>query len=267
MNQVYRSDYSRNRPIQQSSGLFTLSLWDNDWENDEIILDIGCGTGDLTKFIASRDNVQSVVGIDISADAINIANKVNSVTNKCRYIVADATKLKETCTELENSFTKVLALATIHWIEDKEEVFRNVYWSLKPSGGFIASIMIKHPDDTIVAVYRGCSQIPRWKEYLQDFKGDIFPFNGTHEELNEMVQRNGFKILKSFHESLSLKGDSVAKHKGYLKPILGHLDYIPLELHDEFMEDVYQLFCSLAPKDEEGNPYWRIESLFIKLEK
>ncbi|XP_077994347.1 juvenile hormone acid O-methyltransferase-like [Glandiceps talaboti] len=267
MNQVYRSDYSKNRPIQQSSGLQALSLWDDDWQNDENILDIGCGTGELTKLIASRDNVRHVVGIDISIAAINIANRDNSITNKSRYIVADATKLPETCRELENSFTKALALATIHWIEDKEKVFKNIYWALKPSGGFIASIMIKHPDDTYVAVHNGCSQLPRWQKYLKDSKCDIFPFNGTHDELNEMVQRSGFKILKSFRESFSLKRDSIEEHKGLMKPLLGHLDYIPLELHDEFMEDAYQLFSSLAPKDEEGTPYWRFEDVFIKIEK
>ncbi|XP_077994320.1 juvenile hormone acid O-methyltransferase-like [Glandiceps talaboti] len=267
MNQIYRADYSNNRTIQISTGLFSLSFWDNDWKNDEKILDIGCGTGELTKLIASRDDVRSVVGIDISQAAINIATRDNSVTNKSRYIVADAAKLTETCEELENSFTKVLALATIHWIEDKEKVFKNIYWSLKPSGGFIASIMINHPEDTYVAVYHGCSQLPRWKKYLKDFKCNIFPFNGTLEDLNQMVTRIGFKIHKSFNESVPLKLDSIEKHKGVLKPTLGHLDYIPLELHDEFIEDAYQLFCSLAPRDEEGKPYWRVEAVFLKLEK
>ncbi|XP_077994322.1 juvenile hormone acid O-methyltransferase-like [Glandiceps talaboti] len=267
MNQIYRADYSNNRPIQNRTGLFALSLWDNDWKNDENILDIGCGTGELTKLIASRDNVRSVVGIDISQAAITIANRDNPVTNKSRYIVADATKLKESCTEFENSFTKALALATLHWIEDKEEVFKNVYWSLKPSGGFIASTLIKYADDTYVAAYQGCSQHPRWKKYLKDFKCDILPFNGTHEEINEMVTRIGFKIRRSFVESITWKLDSVDEHKGFLKPTLGQLDYIPLELHDEFMEDAYQIFCSVAPKDEEGLPYSRNEAVFMKLEK
>ncbi|XP_077994346.1 juvenile hormone acid O-methyltransferase-like [Glandiceps talaboti] len=267
MNQVYRADYSNGRSSQHRTGLFTLSFWDDDWTDDENILDIGCGTGELTKLIASRDNVRNIVGIDISQAAINIANRDNSVTNKSRYIMADAIKLKETYADLENSFTKALALATIHWIEDKEKLFKIIYWSLKLSGGFIASIMIKHPKDTIVSVYQECSQLPRWKKYLQDFKCGIFPFNGKQRDLEEIIQRNGFKIHKIVRESLSHRLDSVDENKGFIKPLLGHLDYIPLELHDEFMEDVYQLFSSLAPKDEEGNSYWRFEAVFIKLEK
>ncbi|XP_077994342.1 uncharacterized protein LOC144448066 [Glandiceps talaboti] len=102
---------------------------------------------------------------------------------------------------------------------------------------------------------------------LQDFLGQLFPFSGTLNNLNRMVERSGFIIHKSYLELLTFKLGSKEHHKGYLKPLLGHLDYIPLELHDEFMEDVYQVFYSLAPKDEDGNPYWRNYVVFLKLEK
>ncbi|XP_077994323.1 juvenile hormone acid O-methyltransferase-like [Glandiceps talaboti] len=270
MNKDYKADYLTNSSLQHSAAFEALSLWDDDdWKNDENILDIGCGTGGFTKIIASRDNVQSVVGIDYSVSAINIAKQENSVANKTRYVVADATKLKGAFTEYESSFTKAVSFNTIHWIEDKDHdnVFKNVYWSLKPSSGFVASILIRNPEDTFVTVRDGCLQLPRWTKYLKDFKCDLYPFNGRLEDLNEMVTRNGFRIHRSFHRSLEWKYGCTEKDKALIKTTFKHLDYIPLELHDEFIEDVYQLFCSLAPKDEEGNPYWRIEFVYLKLEK
>ena len=42
----------------------------------ELILDLGCGTGDITKIFA--DNGYDMIGIDISTDMLNIAREENS---------------------------------------------------------------------------------------------------------------------------------------------------------------------------------------------
>ncbi|XP_077989843.1 juvenile hormone acid O-methyltransferase-like [Glandiceps talaboti] len=267
MNEVHREDYLKNRPQVCRMGLDLSSLWKDDWIDGDNVLDIGCGTGELVKHIASRDNIRCVVGIDISETAIDIANHNNSVMNKTRYAVADATRLQESCIEFKNSFTKVISMGALHWIEDIKQVFRKAYWCLRPSGLFNALFMMKDPQDTFTSVYYECCDLPRWKDYLENFKPGLFPYPGSLQDLNEMVNEIGFKVVSSSRESPKFKFESVAEHKGFLKPLLGHLDYIPFELHAEFMEDAYQLFCSLAPKDEAGKPYWWYEVVCLKIER
>ncbi|XP_077981961.1 juvenile hormone acid O-methyltransferase-like [Glandiceps talaboti] len=269
MNDVSWKHYSKNRQLQQNVGSKTLLLLEEHWKDGDTILDIGCGTGEFTYMVAARENVQSVVGIDVSAAAIQIARLNNSITGKTTYVVGDATVLCETYPEYQNTFTKVLSFGVLHWLQDKEKekVFRNVHRTLKEKGIFVCYFAIAQVKNTLDVALDYCEQLSKWTKYLQNFKHNRNPFTGTLDDLNEMVSTIGYQIHTSYVEELTIAFDSEEKHKAYLKPILGHLDVIPTSLHEEFIDDVYQTFESLAPRDKDKRPYWYLPVVHMKLEK
>ncbi|MBF2064457.1 MAG: methyltransferase domain-containing protein [Calothrix sp. C42_A2020_038] len=95
---------------------------------NERILDVGCGTGQLTAKIA--DAGARVMGIDADAAMIEKA-KLNYP--HLEFAVADARLF-----QFDTLFDAVFSNATLHWIPEPEAVINCIYRALKPGGRFIA---------------------------------------------------------------------------------------------------------------------------------
>ncbi len=93
----------------------------------ERILDVGCGTGQLTQEIANL-NVE-VVGIDASPDMIGAARKNFP---ELRFEVCDAAALP-----FANEFDGVFSNASLHWVTDQKGAIASIARSLKPGGRFV----------------------------------------------------------------------------------------------------------------------------------
>lgn len=98
----------------------------------ERILDLGCGTGELTAQIAARG--AHVLGVDASASMVE---KARQSFPHLRFQQADARELGT-----EQPFDAVFSNATLHWIAEKEQpsVLMNVFAALKPGGRFVAEM-------------------------------------------------------------------------------------------------------------------------------
>ena len=94
----------------------------------EHILDLGCGTGQLTDKIAATG--AKVTGIDRSEEMITKARENYPQLN---FTVADATNFT-----LEQPLDAVFSNAVLHWIKQPEAVINCIQQSLKPGGRFVA---------------------------------------------------------------------------------------------------------------------------------
>jgi trans-aconitate methyltransferase len=104
------------------------------------ILDLGCGTGQLTHQIATKGAV--AIGIDRSPEMI--AQAKQNYPN-IQFEVADATNF----TFLEQ-FDAVFSNAVLHWVKPPEAAINCIWKVLKPGGIFIAEFGGKGNVQTIV---------------------------------------------------------------------------------------------------------------------
>ncbi|MBN1812568.1 MAG: methyltransferase domain-containing protein [Anaerolineae bacterium] len=98
------------------------------------ILDLGCGTGTATIEIASKlDGTGKVVGLDLSERMIEQAERKLAVLGctNVTFVVGNGTELG-----YDGCFDYVLSTNAFHHFGDKEEVFSQVWRSLKPGGIF-----------------------------------------------------------------------------------------------------------------------------------
>ena len=95
---------------------------------DERILDLGCGTGQLTEKIALAG--AEVLGIDRAASMIE---KARQNYPHLQFAVADARDF-----QVEQPFDAVFSNAALHWIPEPDAVIRCIYQALKPGGRFVA---------------------------------------------------------------------------------------------------------------------------------
>jgi trans-aconitate methyltransferase len=96
----------------------------------ERILDLGCGTGQLTAKIA--DAGASVLGLDASPDMIGQARQNYP---RLPFKLEDAAAMK-----FESEFDAVFSNAALHWMLDAAAVARNIARALKPGGRFVAEL-------------------------------------------------------------------------------------------------------------------------------
>ncbi|MEW6556293.1 MAG: methyltransferase domain-containing protein [Elusimicrobiota bacterium] len=108
------------------------------------VLELGCGTGDISFSFARRGF--EVTGVDISPTAIRMAKKrAKEKGLKVKFVVGDVTKLKGFC---DNYYDLVLDGHCLHclvWQEDRQGFLKNSLRVLKPGGYLVVNTMAMPP--------------------------------------------------------------------------------------------------------------------------
>jgi trans-aconitate methyltransferase len=94
----------------------------------ERILDIGCGTGQLTAAIAETG--ATVLGLDSSPEMIGQARQNYP---RLQFVLEDAAAMR-----FDAEFDAIFSNAALHWMLDAEAVVVNMSRALKPGGRLIA---------------------------------------------------------------------------------------------------------------------------------
>lgn len=119
-------------------------------KSGERILDLGCGTGQLTQQIALAG--AEVMGIDAAPSMIEQARQNYP---DLKFAVADARDF-----QAEQPFDAVFSNATLHWILEPDAAIGCIHQALKPGGRFVAEFGGKGNIDEIVqALYSVLSTI------------------------------------------------------------------------------------------------------------
>jgi len=154
-------------------------------EHGERILDLGCGTGDLTFSIKQRG--AHVIGLDASSEMIKEAKAKYA---DIEFVVKDAKDFS-----FEVPFDAIFSNAALHWIKPAEAVIESVWHNLKPQGRFIAELggkgNVQLVIDAIGEVLTGlhgidANQLNPW----------YFP---SIAEYSTLLESQGFRVVYASH--------------------------------------------------------------------
>lgn len=151
----------------------------------ERILDLECGTGDLTNMIYQTGAVIS--GIDSSLEMTRAAKKKYPHID---FRIIDARDIK-----IEEKFDAVFSNAVLHWIPEKGMVISQVYAHLKRGGRFVAefggkgNLQLIRTALTEVFAQRDVSIDARFK----------FRYNPTIGEYTTELEKTGFSVKLAEH--------------------------------------------------------------------
>lgn len=147
-------------------------------KNDEqAILDLGCGTGTLTVQLTSFGN--KVIGVDSSQ---NMIDKAQKQFNNIEFRVCDALALP-----FEKEFDVVFSNAVFHWISDHNTLLKNIHKALKPQGVLVCEFGASGNIATIENAFaKACKGLGY--DYALKFN---FP---TAENFGKLLENNGFVI-------------------------------------------------------------------------
>ncbi|XP_070563266.1 malonyl-[acyl-carrier protein] O-methyltransferase-like isoform X1 [Ptychodera flava] len=227
-----------------------------DWGPDDVVLDIGCGTGAYTKLLVDRGNIKSITGYDKSRDFIDVARQVNFEDGKTTYEVADATDTSTLKPEWKSAFTKAISIGVFQFIEDKKAFFKNVYMCLKPGGHLL--MRFQHFNalgtGTLEIMKQYMSDHPKWKPLTKDYTYDIdvaLLFRGTRNQLERLVIECGFSEVNVEEGGRYLYGNhNKEEFKNMIEVLFGQIQHIPPDRKQEFIEDAYQKLVEINHRDE-----------------
>ena len=177
-------DYRNSSAAQQRMAMELLS--GVQLRGDERVLDIGCGDGKITAYIAGLVPRGSVLGIDQSGEMIAFAREAFPPQDhpNLSFDVGDASHL-----DFSEEFDIVFSNSALHWVLDHGPVLAGIERSLKPGGKIFLQMGGRgNATQTSEALVVLLSQT-RWSRYFTDFS---FPYGFyAPEEYREWLKQAG----------------------------------------------------------------------------
>lgn len=194
---------------------------------DELVLDVGCGSGRITEALIERLPRGRVIALDASQSMVAAARR--------RLPRADVRVMDALELELEEPVDAILSTATFHWIADHERLFRRLRAALRRGGRLLAQCGGEGNIDEL----RGRANAVRAREpYAPHFRGWQAPWNyAAPGRTRERLLDVGFTSAECW---LAPAPQQPEHPREFLSTIvLGpHVQQLPAELREPFMDDV-----------------------------
>jgi SAM-dependent methyltransferase len=200
----------------------------------ELILDLGCGDGQLTAKIAAAG--AEVIGLDASPEMLAGARERG----------LDARLGNAEALAFESEFDAVFSNAALHWVRDQDAMLKGVHRALRPGGRFVAE-MGGHGNIAAIRVAlmaalerHGCSGLEDGVNY--------YP---APEAYTQSLEKHGFSVEQM--QLIPRPTPLPAGMRAWLTTFRsGVLAAVPEALRERVVQDTVALL-EPALRDEQGN--------------
>ena len=183
--------YKKASVHQQEWGKELISEFD--FSGSEKILDLGCGDGGLTAYLADLVPAGFITGIDASENMINSAQKTHKSKN-LRFKLMNINEI-----DFKDEFDVIVSNATLHWIKDHDRLLLNVCKALKADGIARFNFAANGNCATFFKVVR---EVMAQKQYADDFQDFDWPWTMPIIEEYELQLKNfNFSEIKVWGEN------------------------------------------------------------------
>ncbi|MGD0072010.1 MAG: methyltransferase domain-containing protein [Candidatus Bathyarchaeia archaeon] len=181
-------DYEKISLVQKSAAEILFAIININKNEDA--LDLGCGTGNLTKRI--RDITSGKIeGID-SAENMIAQAKNNYEKFKIQFKVLKAEDIK-----YAHEFDVIFCNSAFQWVTDPEKVIKNCYMALRKGGRIgIQAPATNEYSPTFIRAVESVKQNSETKETFLHFKSPWF-FMENASEYKELFENAGFTVALS----------------------------------------------------------------------
>ncbi|MCI1986395.1 MAG: class I SAM-dependent methyltransferase [Lactobacillus sp.] len=210
------------------------------------VLDVGCGTGELTKQIAALGH--QVTGIDTSAEMLSLARQHDPSGD---YRQADALTFPG-----EHDYDVIFSNAVFHWIPDQAQLTQALHRHLIP-GGLLVCEFGAHGNIQAIATVFGQVAHLYGLNYHNPF---YFP---TQAEYQTVLAHGGFTDahIEVYDRPTPLKGGAAGLRNWLAQFFATDLAQIPITQHEALFDKIE---TKLRPKLWRGD-HWEADYRRIRV--
>jgi trans-aconitate 2-methyltransferase len=196
---------------------------------DELILDAGCGSGNITAQLAEMVPNGHVYAVDFSPAMVEHTQALlgDRVTACCQ----DLQELT-----LPEPVDLIFSNATFHWIPDHQKLFNALHRALKPGGQLVAQCGGKGNIEQFRKVPERIAESAPFAEYFTDGKPWLY---ADAEETRERLERAGFTQSETWLEP---RPTTLDDPRPFITTVclLPMLNQLPDDLREPFVDAVLQ---------------------------
>ena len=153
-----------------------------------VILDLGCGTGELSAYLSELVGQDGrVVAVDPDSYRVEVARESHREVKNLEFQEGSSASFPGMGSE---TYDIVFSNFVFHWIQDKEEAFKNMFRSLKPAGKIVVSYTDRL-SSIVSKIYRELQNSESMERMLSK------RWFERRANMEEMCSAAGFEIIKS----------------------------------------------------------------------
>jgi trans-aconitate 2-methyltransferase len=202
------------------------------------VVDLGCGTGELTRRLADRLPESDVLGIDSSEEMLNGAREREREGLRFERSAIE---------EIKGAWDLVFSHAALHWVEDHQALVPRLLSLVNPGGQLIVQLPSNHthPSHTLI------TEIASEEPFSNALKGwtRTSPVLSINEYAELLYAQGGqdLTVFEKVYPSLLENSDAMAEWtKG--TTLVPYFERLPESLHEPLMVKYRERLRSLFPE-------------------
>jgi trans-aconitate 2-methyltransferase len=208
------------------------------WVGNEIVMDAGAGSGNLTRFLADKVPNGEVYAVDADPNMIEQAKSNLSGYKNVQVIHSSMEKV-----DLPTKVDVIFSNSAIHWILDQDSLFSRFWHLLKPydggsngSGELLIECGSHGNIESAISIIMKISRSDQFKEHFVDWKQSwYFP---KPEETERMLHRAKFREIQVNVSKLTTTFSDRESFANFIKTIMTKpfLGYLPdAKMKEQFL--------------------------------
>ncbi len=253
-------EYSEHSQPQIATAQELIDQFQAQFKTDDILVDMGCGTGAISVYLSKY--VGKVYAFDISVKAIEFAKKAYPAAQypNITFFTADAKNLT-----LPKRVDWVFSANALHWLSPQEQLLAlsRIQSILKDTGKLILTFGMRH--EPLWSIVDESVSSDQWSEYFNDFVNPRTFYTPT--QYKKLLVKAGFEVLSIQSKPITYKFRDIATLLNFVKSWLPHVNCVPKDKRDEYMESIGEAYLRRSPAGEDGSVFMTFNILEIYAQK
>lgn len=225
-----------------------------------VVLDLGCGAGNVTAFLGERWPDARIVGVDNSQEMLAKARAATAGQPRREWIDADIASFTP-----DAPIDVVYSNAALHWQDDHPRLFPRIFAWLAP-GGVLA---VQMPDQLAAPSHVAVADVvatEKWRDRLGSARRQA-PVMRTADYFG-LLAANARSIdawTTEYLHVLPASRDGVHPAVAWIKgtTLTPYLAALPEDLQREFVDDVSQRVAPAYPALPDGRVLFPFRRIFV----